>query len=89
MHDVATGFMVPTTADENGGFDATFGTTINIINGGLECGTGNDSTKATMRGHYYEDFLEYFELPVEDGLGCANQSSSFPSGGYGDVHAYF
>ena len=34
IHDVATGFMVPTSADVNAGFHSGFGTTTNIINGG-------------------------------------------------------
>lgn len=38
MHDVMTGFFEPNEADLEGGMTATFGTTINIINGGIECG---------------------------------------------------
>jgi len=33
IHDLATGFFVPTQADEAAGITATFGTTTNIING--------------------------------------------------------
>lgn len=38
MHDVMTGFYVPNSADIAANFTASFGTTINIINGGFECG---------------------------------------------------
>jgi len=34
IHDVATGYMVPTDADLNAGIVAGFGATTNIINGG-------------------------------------------------------
>ena len=40
IHDVSTGFMVPTAADIAAGFGPNFGVTTNIINGGLECGSG-------------------------------------------------
>lgn len=90
IHDVATGFMVPTQADINAGFTATFGTTINIINGGQECGGWLDD-RAQDRADYYEAFLQYFGLPAEDpqGMRCDGQGSSFPTGGYGDAFAYF
>jgi hypothetical protein len=38
MHDVMTGFFVPNAIDLSKNIKASFGTTINIINGGLECG---------------------------------------------------
>jgi len=34
IHDVASGFMVPTDADKAAGITAGFGATTNIINGG-------------------------------------------------------
>ena len=37
MHDVMTGFFEPNAVDLDHGITATFGTTINIINGGYEC----------------------------------------------------
>jgi len=42
MHDVLTGFMVPTEADKKVGIGANFGTTVNIINGGVECRQGQE-----------------------------------------------
>jgi len=38
MHDVMTGFFEPNDKDDQVNITATFGTTTNIINGGLECG---------------------------------------------------
>jgi hypothetical protein len=40
VHDVITGFMEPTAADTANGIGANFGTTVNIINGGIECRQG-------------------------------------------------
>ena len=37
MHDVVTGFFKPNGHDASVGIDDGFGTTTNIINGGLEC----------------------------------------------------
>ena len=42
MHDVMTGFFVPNAIDIANNIGDTFGTTINIINGGMECGFWND-----------------------------------------------
>jgi hypothetical protein len=91
IHDVATGFMVPTGTDVNGGFGPTFGTSTNIINGGQECGAGWENTKSESRIDYYTNLLDYFDLPEEDydTKTCGGQSSSFPDGGYGDAMAYF
>jgi len=71
MHDVMTGFFVPNSADDRANVGATFGTTINIINGGYECGNG--SSKAVSRGTYYTKWLEFFGMPAEpEGIGCQN-----------------
>ena len=91
IHDVATGFMVPTASDISAGFGANFGVTTNIINGGQECGGGWENTKSESRISYYTEFLNYFGLPAEarETMTCGNLSSSFPTGGYGDAFAYF
>ena len=87
MHDVMTGFFVPNSNDEAANIGATFGTTTNIINGGHECGNG--SSKARDRGVFYTNWLDFFDLPVEDGLDCADQQGNFPSGGASDVPGYW
>ena len=86
MHDVMTGFFIPNSADAAVGIGADFGTTTNVINGGLECGNG--SSKAVSRGEYYTEWLAFFGLPAEDNIGCASQGR-FPSGGAGDVPGYW
>ena len=87
MHDVMTGFMEPTETDTANNFGADFGTTINIINGGYEC--GRESTKAASRAEYYTEWLNVFGMTPNENLSCANQAPSFPYNGYGDQALYF
>lgn len=91
IHDVATGYMEPTSADISVGIAGGFGTTTNIINGGYECGQGGSETaESENRIEYYLDFLDYFELPAdyEASMGCAGEGS-FAVDGFGHVAAYF
>jgi len=91
IHDVATGYMIPTNADTNAGHTAGFGLTTNIINGAQECGKGGEDFRAADRAKYYTAFLDYFKLPAEaaDTKTCGGQKSAFPAGGYGDEFSYF
>lgn len=73
MHDVMTGFFEPNAIDEGNNITASFGTTINIINGGFECGQTPENSKAASRGEYYLKWLEFFGMPPEGDLGCGNQ----------------
>jgi len=41
MHDVATGYFTPNSYDTSAGIKGGFGSTIDIINGGIECGSGS------------------------------------------------
>ena len=88
MHDVVTGYFLPNELDKAAGIMGGFGTTINIINGNVEC--GGENKESEKRARYYRRFLEHFKLPSEDDdkLLCKNQSD-FPAGGTGDVAAYF
>jgi chitodextrinase len=87
MHDIVTGFFVPNAADQAAGITGGFGTTINVINGGAECGWASSS--AAKRGEWYLAFLDYFGLPAEGDLGCATEGG-FPAGGAGGlVPGYF
>lgn len=61
MHDVVSGFYDPNAADAAAGIRGGFGSTINIINGGIECGGGSNS-KAESRGEYYLEFLSEFGI---------------------------
>ena len=70
MHDVMTGFFEPKDNDHAANIGANFGSTTNIINGGLECGNG--SSMAESRGEYYLEWLNFFGLPAESDIGCAD-----------------
>ena len=69
MHDVMIGNYKPNAIDSSKNFKASFATTINILNGGLECGRpGND--KVLKRGEYYLKWLDFFGLQPETDLDC-------------------
>ena len=70
MHDVMTGFFEPNANDLASNIGANFGTTTNIINGRIECGNG--SSKAVSRGEYYLEWLNFFNVPAESDIGCAD-----------------
>jgi len=71
MHDVTVGNFEPNAIDLSKNIKASFATTINILNGGLECGRpGND--KVAKRGQYYLKWLELFGLPAEEDIDCGN-----------------
>ena len=77
MHDVMSGLFKPNTVDSNQGIKGGFGSTINILNGGIECGFGYEVDKAANRGEYYKAFLGYFGLngEAEQDLGCAGEKA--------------
>ena len=64
-HDVMTGKWKPTEKDLESGRVSGFGTTVNIINGGIECGL-ESITKTQYRYEYYQYFCKYFGVnPVK------------------------
>ncbi|UPR01458.1 chitinase [Chloropicon primus] len=74
-HSVMTGSWTPTQADIAAGRTASnFGTTTNIINGGLECGIPNDY-RVEDRVLYFERYAEIFEVDPGTGLRCEDQGS--------------
>ena len=89
MHDVMTGFFEPNEVDLAHNITATFGLTTNIINGGFECGQSPENSKSVSRGTYYLEWLNFFGMPAEDGLGCGNMPSYLPYGSAGDIPGYW
>ena len=88
MHDVVAGFWTPNAADQGAHLDISFGTTINIINGGIEC--GGTTQQAVNRGNYYKAIMNYLGLNASsENVSCAGQTNSFPSAGAGAVYTYF
>ena len=89
MHDVMTGFFEPNAIDTSKGMTASFASTINIINGGLECGKGKGYDKVVKRGEYFTEWLKFFGLPAESDLDCGSQPNQFPANGSADVGMFF
>nr|PNR37820.1 hypothetical protein PHYPA_020929 [Physcomitrium patens] len=54
--------------------DQGFGTTTNIINGGLECGPNNSPAQAENRSKYYQDFCRQLNVSPGGALTCSNMT---------------
>lgn len=90
IHEVVTGFWVPNSKDAASNFKRGFGTTINIINGGIECGS-SQIPQANNRIRYYKYFANYLNVPItaDETLDCANQPGAFVDGGSGTIYSYW
>jgi len=73
-HDVMTGRYVPSAADLDAGRVAGFGLTVNIINGGLECGRGADTRVADRIG-YFERFTALLATDTGANVDCGAMRS--------------
>jgi hypothetical protein len=71
-HDIMTGKWQPTESDIQKGRLPGFGSTVNVINGGIECGNKTTLDKTRHRYDYYLYFCKI--LKVEPGLNtsCAD-----------------
>ena len=72
-HDIMTGHWKPTEADLQNGRTSGFGATVNVINGGVECGTGKDLEKTSYRYQYYQYFCNFFGVSPGENISCSNQ----------------
>lgn len=72
-HAIMTGKWIPTQDDTDKGRLPGFGATVNVINGGVECGTGKDLEKTTYRYEYYKYFCNYFKVSFGNNVECTNQ----------------
>ncbi|BDD06368.1 chitinase [Aureibacter tunicatorum] len=73
-HDVMVGNWEPSQEDLSAGRKPGFGMTINIINGGIECGHGtNDKIKS--RNGFYERYTSIFGVPMGDDCDCGGMQS--------------
>jgi chitodextrinase len=81
-HDVMIpGKWTPTAAQQAGGLKPGFGATVNIINGGVECGGAQENTKVLSRIAHYQRYATIKQVSLElDGgnntsnCGCANMA---------------
>ncbi|KAG9450207.1 hypothetical protein H6P81_010172 [Aristolochia fimbriata] len=71
-HDVVVGRFRPTKEDLAANRTAGFGLVTNIINGGIECGKG-DNASVDDRIGYFRRYAELFKVDVGTNLDCANQ----------------
>jgi chitodextrinase len=94
MHDVMTGYFIPTAVDEGEGIKGGFGTAINVLNGGVECGPGTGAWaagNAVKRADYFKKFLEEFGVDytdMVDDMSCVNEGA-FLEGSAGHYVSYF
>lgn len=72
-HDIMAGHWVPTTNDLLKGRVPGFGATVNVINGGVECGNGIALEKTKYRYLYYQYFCDYFNVSPGENINCSNQ----------------
>ena len=90
MLSVVEGSWQPNAADKARGISPGFGATINIINGGIECGHGYDKPQAVNRIAYYREFASYLSVPIgaDEVLGCKDQDS-FTNDGAGALNIHW
>jgi hypothetical protein len=72
-HEIMTGEWIPTPDDLQKGRTAGFGATVNVINGGVECGSGSDLPKTKYRYQYYQYFCRCFNISPGENINCSNQ----------------
>jgi len=72
-HDIMTGNWKPTSNDLINGRVPGFGATVNVINGGIECGTSHELEKTTFRYKYYQFFCNYFRVSPGENINCSSQ----------------
>ncbi|TXG64988.1 hypothetical protein EZV62_011982 [Acer yangbiense] len=71
-HDVITGIWQPSAADQSAGRVPGYGVITNIINGGLECGHGQDS-RVDDRIGYYKRYCDILGVGYGNNLDCYGQ----------------
>lgn len=72
-HNIMVGNWKPTAHDIKEGRVPGFGATVNVINGGIECGTGKALEKTAYRYQYYQYFCKYFHVLPGENIDCNNQ----------------
>ncbi|CAM8951498.1 unnamed protein product [Rhodiola kirilowii] len=73
-HNVIIGRWNPSSADVSAGRVPGYGVITNIINGGLECGMGQNAAVASRIG-FYKRYCDMFQVGYGNNLDCYNQRS--------------
>ena len=86
MLHVVDGTWQPNARDIANGLVPGFGVTVNIINGGVECGGSQEKAQVVNRISYYRSFADAFgiDVPEDEVLGCAGMQQ-FDAQGAGAV----
>jgi len=71
-HSVMAGKWTPTADDIKKGRLPGFGTTLNIINGGQECGKPS-AERTKYRYEFYKYFCKYFKVAPGENIECTDQ----------------
>ena len=72
-HDIMVGKWVPTNDDIQKGRSSGFGATVNVINGGVECGNAHEQQKTLYRYKYFQFFCSYFQVRPGENISCKTQ----------------
>lgn len=72
-HDIMAGKWMPSAIDSAGNRFPGFGSVVNVVNGGVECGQGTDLEKTSWRYQYYLFFCNYFHVSPGENIKCTNQ----------------
>jgi basic endochitinase B len=73
-HDIMVGKWTPTENDKQHGRVPGFGATVNVINGGIECGK-QEAEKTKYRYEYYKYFCKYFNVQPGSNIECSTQQA--------------
>jgi chitodextrinase len=74
---------VPNAVDSAAGLNNSFASTIMIINGGIECGSGTDKPQAVNRANYYVEFARELGVATAGELLSCKSQQPFAAGGAG------
>lgn len=73
-HDVMVGNWNPSAADSAANRLPGYGAVTNIVNGGIECGSGTSSAQEMDRVGFYRSYAKFFGVDVGPNLYCAGQA---------------
>merc|ERR1719232_2105110 len=86
MLGTIVGDWEPSEEDKQRGIFPGFGVTTNILNGGIECNKGSETSSALNRAKYYKEFAKYLGVKIEGDTGCGRMK---PFENKGDVNLYW
>ena len=73
-HDVIVGNWKPNNMDSTKGRLPGFGAVVNVINGGVECGSLTEDERTTSRYRYYQYYCDYLQITPGENRQCGFQT---------------